>query len=351
MFTNNNLWVDFEVQSTMKPEIFQTGDHKGVFSLFGCSKHGTRICAALGIGLISGALLAGCGNDQPRTQDRTQDDPSYYTDQSRAVFAPESDPAPAGARPGDDRPVWELGGAAAEPGVSGGEQRPIGGWSIVLTKLGTSGMKRAQELLRVIQDDAGLRDAFIEQRSEGLVIAYGNYMGREAAEKDLARVRNTDLLGTRPFEGAIVTPPASGELRGSNPAFDLRTVKERYGKQAVYTLQVGLYGRADYQTPKAEDLAQFRIAAEDAVRDLRAKGEMAFYYHAPARSMVTIGVFGEKDFDSTTRPPYQSPALKAVRDRFPNNLLNGQGINETIRTESGRVTRMQSSQLVAIPEN
>jgi hypothetical protein len=217
--------------------------------------------------------------------------------------------------------------------------------------MGNSGMQRAQELLRVIQEEAGLRGAFIEQRSEGIVIAYGSYMGRDEAEKDLIKIRNTELLGTKPFERAIVTPPASGELRGSNPAFDLRTVKERFGKQAIYTLQIGLYGRADYQTPKPEDLAKFRVAAEDAVRDLRSRGEMAFYYHAPARSMVTVGVFGERDFDSTVRPPYQSPALKAVRERFPNNLLNGQGINETIRTESGRVKQIQSSQLVAIPEN
>lgn len=251
----------------------------------------------------------------------------------------------------DDRPLWEIGSESSGSSSASGGDGAIGGWSIVLTKMGNSGMQRAQELLRVIQEEAGLRGAFIEQRSEGIVIAYGSYMGRDEAEKDLIKIRNTELLGTKPFERAIVTPPASGELRGSNPAFDLRTVKERFGKQAVYTLQIGLYGRADYQTPKPEDLAKFRAAAEDAVRDLRSRGEMAFYYHAPARSMVTVGVFGERDFDSTVRPPYQSPALKAVRERFPNNLLNGQGINETIRTESGRVKQIQSSQLVAIPEN
>jgi len=221
----------------------------------------------------------------------------------------------------------------------------------VLTKLGSGDMRRAQELLRVIQGEAGLREAFIEERSEGLVIAYGNYLGRDQAMDDLERVRKAQLSGSAPFASAIVTPPASGELRGSNPAFDLRTVKQRYGKQAVYTLQVGLYGRGDYQAPSAEELNEFRQAAEGAVRDLRSKGEKAFYYHAPSRSMVTVGVFGERDFDSTVRPPFQSPTLRSVRDRFPNNLLNGQGINETIRTESGKVTRMQSSQLVAIPED
>lgn len=351
MFTNNNLFADLGLWSTMKSQFCKSDDHKGVFSLFGLFGVSRHTLSFAGIGLISAAFLSGCGGEQPRTQDRAQDGDSYYTDQSRAVFAPDPEPAPPPRAMGDDRPLWEIGDEPRPAQPQASDSQPIGGWSIVLTKLGRSSMQRAQELLRVIQDDAGLRGAFIEERSEGLVIAYGNYLGREAAEKELARVRNTQLLGTKPFESAIVTPPSSGELRGTNPAWDLRTVKERYGKQAVYTLQIGLYGRADYQTPKAEDLVQFRKAAEDAVRDLRGKGEIAFYYHAPARSMVTVGVFGEKDFDSTVRPPYQSPALRAVRERFPNNLLNGQGINETIRTESGRVTQMQSSQLVAIPEN
>ena len=66
--------------------------------------------------------------------------------------------------------------------------------------------------------------------------------------------------------------------------------------------------------------------------------------------MVTVGVFGERDFDNTTLPPLQSPRLKATREKFPNNLVNGAGLNETLRTETGKMKRLQSSQLVAIPE-
>jgi len=226
----------------------------------------------------------------------------------------------------------------------------VGGWSIILTQLGGASMEQAQKLLKVIHNEAGLREAFIKKRPEGLVIAYGSYLGREAALKDLPRIKETKILSSMPFENAIIAPPSSAELRGNNPMHDLRTVKQRYGEQAVYTLQIGVYGRVDYQNPSPEELAAYRAAAEEAVRDLRSQGERAFYYHAPARSMVTVGVFGEKDFDNETLPPYQSPALKATRDKFPNNLLNGAGINETLRTESGKMKRLQSSQLVAIPE-
>lgn len=320
----------------------KTTDHKGVFSLFGYRPNISIVHVMPVLGLCAAILMVGCGSDQPREQDRTD----YYTDQSSSVFSPE----PLDDRPplDDDQPVWAQDGTRATTPASTNDL--IGGWTIVLTKIGSGDMARAQQLLRVIQEETPLRQAFIDERSDGMVIAYGNYLGREAAEKDLVRVRGTEMMGTKPFESAIVRPPSGDALMGSNPAFDLRTVKKRYGKQAVYTLQVGVYGRNDYQTPSQEELAAYRQAAEKAVRDLRNQGETAFYYHSPARSMVTVGVFGEKDFDSTVYPAYQSPRLKAVRDKFPNNLLNGQGIQETRRTESGIDKRMQSSQLVAIPE-
>ncbi len=329
---------------------WKTHDHKGVFSLFGYVRDLSARTQPLGFALLSGTILAGCGGDQARENDNTQ----YYTDQSNSVFSDDPGTNNAGLNEDGAIDVSALlngGDESAAPAMGNAKNdEPIGGWSIVLTKLNGAGMDRAQNMLKIIQNDAGLKDAFIEQRSEGLVIAYGSYLGRDEAMKDLERIRKTRLMSTTPFENAIIAPPSSGELRGSNPMYDLRTAKQRYGEQAVYTLQIGVYGRVDYQSPIPEELAAYRKAAEEAVRDLRGQGEIAFYYHAPARSMVTIGVFGEDDFDNSTLPPYQSPKLKQARDKFPNNLLNGAGINETVRTESGKRKMLQSSQLVAIPE-
>ncbi len=285
-----------------------------------------------------GVLLGGCGGDQTRTDQDAQ----FYADQSSAVFAPEP----------EDTPSPELGLDDEEVLLA---RENIGGWSIVLSHVGrqgNQGMRRAKEMLAIVQEQAGLKEAKIEQRSTGLVIAYGDYLGKTdpRAVRDLKEIQQIEINGVKIFEQALITPPTSQALRGSNPSYDLRTVKQRFGDQAVYTLQIGIYGRADYQIPSAEDLATFRKAAEDAVRTLRAQGEMAFYYHAPARSMVTVGIFSERDFDASTKPPTQSRELRALRKRFPHNLLNGQGINEKIRSESGHITRLQSSQLVSIPE-
>jgi len=308
--------------------------HKGVLGLFGyqviLTETNHRVLWASILSLLVGFWGVGCGGDQPRTEEDTQ----YYTDRSSAVFAPE--PAPS---------------AEPDGGISGSNAVRSGGWSIVLSTVGAGGMDRAKEMLRIINDEAGLDGAYIDERSSGLVIAYGDYLGKEdpKATKDLERVRRIELMGVKLFEAAIITPPTEKSLHGSNPLNDLRSVRSRFGDRAFYTLQVGVYGRGDYQMPSAEDLIAFRRSAEQAVRELRAQGEMAFYYHAPARSMVTIGVFGERDFDSTKQPPTMSPELRALKARFPNNLLNGQGINETVRSDSGKVTRLQASQLVNIP--
>jgi hypothetical protein len=309
--------------------------HKGVLALFGYPNFSRSLIIALGFAALTGVLLVGCGGDQPRGDRDTQ----FYADESSAVFAPEPVQTPDPALDLDDEDTLLA-------------RDNIGGWSILLMKVEQGGMVLAQQMLDVIQTEGGLIQARIEQRDSGLVIVYGDYLDKSdpRAIKDFKRVLKTQIGGQIVFENAIFLPPSSEALRGSNPSYDLRTVKGRLGDLAIYTLQVGLYGRGDFQTPSAQDLAAFRRAAEDAVRELRSQGEMAFYYHAPARSMVTIGVFGERDYDASTMPPTQSPALRSLREKFPNNLLNGQGINETIRTESGKMTRIQSSQLVAIPE-
>lgn len=338
--TKYNTYMDLRNDSMNLSPKKKFDHHKGVFSLFVYPNMKQTSIVWLGMSLFAGFLMVGCGGDQPRTENETE----YYTDQSSAVFAPEPESTPADP---SDRKAWERDIDKSVP-----NHPQTGGWSIVLTTVGQGGAARAQEMLRIIQDEAGLAGAYVDQRSTGLVIAYGDYLDKvdPKAVKDLKRVKRIDLMGVKLFEGAIIMPPTGDSLRGTNQSYDLRSVKARYGDRAVYTLQIGIYGRSDYQMSSGEDLAVFRKAAEEAARALRSQDVMAFYYHAPARSMVTVGVFGERDFDATTRPPTQSLALRTMREQFPNNLLNGQGINETVRTESGRITRLQSSQLVGIPE-
>lgn len=227
------------------------------------------------------------------------------------------------------------------------------GWSIILTTLPRDREELVNPILQRVRTTPGLEGAYATTRAGHFVIAYGGYDGPDdkAALLDLDRIKETVVDGSRPYLGAYLAPPSGAALSGTNDEYDLRTVKSRVGDWAVYTLQVGVYGTDDGSVPGDPQLREFRRAAEAAVRELRAEGDQAFYYHAPYRSMVTVGVFGESDFDATTTPPIESQRLRDTRRKFPNNLLNGKGIRETITNSAGqRVTRLQPSNLVAIPK-
>ena len=225
-------------------------------------------------------------------------------------------------------------------------------WSIVI--VGYRGDQRdAQaraDLVRV-QAQPGLRDAYVEDRGEATVIAFGRYRAPDSADaqRDLQRIREVEVEGQRPFAGAVLTPPATATL-GNNPQYDLRNAKQRLGDWVVYTLQVGAYGRLD-KPATPDEMAQFREAAEEAVLQLRREGERAFYYHGPTMSSVTVGAFGADEFEANPnplRPPiYESPGIKQAKRDFPLNLFNGQAIRD--RGPDGQ-PRLQPSRLVGVPD-
>lgn len=232
-------------------------------------------------------------------------------------------------------------------------QRAPGEWSIVISSVASGRIEHAEALLDAVQGRGGLPGAYIDQRTGGLVIAYGHYAASDdpSARADLQRIREITINGARPYVGAFIAPPSGESLKGSDPQYDLRNVKSRLGERAVYTLQIGVYGDEELGDPTPEEIETYRRAAEDAVAELRKQGEQAFYYHAAMRSMVTVGVFSRDDHDASVMPPMESSALKAARKKFPNNTLNGMGIRETVQTEQGKAQRIQKSRLVEIPKH
>jgi len=317
-----------------------TAHHLRLFRLFGfCAYSDARAVAAtrgvttgwFAAALLGVLMLAGCswgGSDQePRDEDRRAQGDAL-AEEGRAVFA--------------------------DPRASPGSGGPKDAWTIVLARLPDGAESLADDMLQRVRTRDGIRAARLTERSGRAMIVAGSYdgPGDERAIRDLTRYHEIEVNGRRPYARAFIAPPPPEALAGSDPAHDLRTVKERFGRVADYTLQIGVYGRIDDTPVDAEERRAFREAAEAAVRDLRARGERAFYYHAPNLSMVTVGVFGESDFDPSSMPPYESPRLKALRAEYPHNLLNGKGIRQTETTDTGqRVTRIQPSRLVSIPDS
>lgn len=239
--------------------------------------------------------------------------------------------------------------AVDETAQDGGVVEPTW-WSVLVAAVPSGRMDDAERILETVRA-AGLPGAYIAVRDKRPVIAFGRYddPAQPEAQAGLQTVRQAQIGGVTPFGAAMLMPP--GVVVGdAGNVMDLRTVRARLGDSARYTLQIGAYGRGDLQRPTQEELALFRREAERAAAQLRGGGEDAYFYHGPNRSSVTIGVFGEDDLDATTTPPIESPRLRDLRKRYPNNLLNGEGIMETVQTERGPHKRLQATRLVAIPD-
>lgn len=237
--------------------------------------------------------------------------------------------------------------------VFGAKKAPAPGtdsaWSIVIVSAVGDNMERDSQLaLEKVRSKGGLPQAYTERRGKSMVVAYGRYPGPDAkeAQADLKRIQGMVIDGGTPFANALLTPPPYDSLPGSVPEYDLSTIKQRRGKNALYTLQVAAYTRMDSKQASAQDLAEFRAAAEKAVVELRREGEEAFYHHGPRMSVVTVGVFGEKDVDPV-HAGKESMVVQMARQRHPLNLVNGQGVKVKARGQTE--AQLQPSRIIVIP--
>jgi hypothetical protein len=245
----------------------------------------------------------------------------------------------------------EAEGLFGKPGevVAGAPASGPKGWSVVLGVFrGDERESASRVYLNRVRTEGGLPEAYAIQRNEAIVVAVGDFEGADLpdARAELKRVQEMQIGGVEPYRQAFMSPPSVAQFTGGMPQYHLTRAHELFGKDALYTLQVGVYGRLDLAAPKEADLAEARKAAEQAVFRLRQEGELAFYYHSPTMSMVTIGVFDLKDFDPQV-PGFQSPRLLELKRRFPNNLYNGAGIKQRVK---GGPEMLQPSMLVGIPK-
>lgn len=272
-----------------------------------------------GIGLVGEGALAQ-GGDRTSKQDRQRQ--KQLEKEGRELF---NTGTPKGGGQGKE-------GARESPG-----------WFIVLESHTADGhaetaTRRAAELASVIGASAGVR-ARVTAKGSAVVCGAFERHDSAQAEAELKRVRGLVVDGAQPFALAFLAPAPETPDIGRLPELSLSTARRTFGAAARYTLQVAVY-----QSSKDDERKR---AAEQAAAVLRREGELAFYHHSPSMSVVTVGVFGDKDFDSFLRPT--NPELIALQERYPHNLLNGQ-YPIVVRQAGQKEGTPQASSLVAIPE-
>ncbi len=158
---------------------------------------------------------------------------------------------------------------------------------------------------------------------------------------DLGMIRDlTDGRGLRMFTAARMVPVPLADVGPSE--WNLANAA------GVYTLQVGVF----FQT---KGVANHKSAAVVFVKELRARGYEAYYYHTDSKSMVTVGVFGEEAVnrrkDGTNITEYSSRIRRMQRDELLKyNLTNGavwyqihEGQKVPVRSQLVRIPQLQGA--------
>jgi hypothetical protein len=323
-----------------------------------------RPCARLPFAALLASLLAvlsSCGGSGDKVTE-TPDATAIRAD-AKQVFAPAwSTNAAPPPEPGgvheigsvlDGLPAGIFGAptpiAKPEAPSTGPVDASASNWTIAVGVFrGDNNYEEASQTLARVRSEGGLPKAYLQRRGPSTLVAFGSYTGPSDAnaQADLVRIQSINAGGQRLYPGAYLCPPYQGKAVSQLGEYDLRRARQMYGDAAMYTLQIGWYGREDLPRATEADLKEARQAAEEAAERLRREGELAFFYHGPNRSMVTVGVFDSTDFDSQ-HPGSESTRLRDTRRRHPLNLYNGAGYS--YKSPSMREAKLVSSCLVAIP--
>ena len=111
----------------------------------------------------------------------------------------------------------------------------------------------------------------------------------------------------------------------------------RFSNMSAYSLQIAVFD--------AGAGGDFRDQAELYAKSLREKGEEAYFYHGPHRSMVTVGVFSANDFEQGGT---YGARIRAVQERFPYHTVNGEQISEQANGEGDGNKRPHKSFVVHV---
>lgn len=233
------------------------------------------------------------------------------------------------------------GRATSQTGSDAGNDRAAEspGWSVLLERFeGPDAQRRAAVRVNQLAPEfgPGLRVRAVDG---GAVIVLGSHAdpGSPAAQEDADRVQAFTLpSGVRPFARAFMIPPPF-DYEGGNPRFNLANAAAASTVPVKYTLQIEQYD--------ATDRALRARLAEERVLALRRQGERAFYFHGPRLSVVTIGLFGDADYDADMDRP--SERLVQLKERYERMLLNGRPFR--VGSNLTEQTPWQESVLVRVP--
>ena len=164
--------------------------------------------------------------------------------------------------------------------------------------------------------DTGWKGLFVEHREKYSELYWGKYATYAEAEKNLKRAgKYRTPVGVAAYANARIM-----EYARADPGPSEWDLAEASG---VYTVVVAVF----YDVPEEKYLGRKKSAVAYC-RQLREKGEEAYFWHGSARSTVTIGTFPDAavvmiDDGNIKHPDIRDPGIQAILDRYPYLAVNG----------------------------
>lgn len=223
-------------------------------------------------------------------------------------------------------------------------------WTIRCLELqGPNHVQRMEQIAETLKRTPGIRPGDIRYTDDpdGFSrLYYGTYRRRtdpETGKRNIPKRAGDDLVllkqlgvdsGKRFFVQAMLVPMPTADV--GDPRWALKDA------EGVYSLQVAVFEPTD-------DFWECKKAAAEYCAMLRKKGYEAYYHHAPASSMVTVGSFGPEAVIEQPRglPRYSAKVMALQREELLKYNLVNYGIMR-VKTESGERVPVPS-RLVKIP--
>jgi hypothetical protein len=234
---------------------------------------------------------------------------------------PNADMARTGRMIFGSGPVYGTGGSGSGDATPDSYSQPQQDMvSIALISLQGSGHEARAEMLRQDLSAKTGWDLFLYTRGNATAVMRGRYPSLDAAQNDLAASKRHLYNDAPIFRGAMIVPLATADVGPEE--WNLENCR------GSYSVVVAVF----YDDPEHDYVGRKKFAL-DYVRELRQKGENAFYYHGPSKSSVTIGDFPADAVVETpvagkaARVDIRDPRIKQVMTRHPLLAVNGREFN------------------------
>ena len=229
--------------------------------------------------------------------------------------------------------------APAAPAIPAGAE-----WTIYCTTVpGAGHVVQSTQLRDQLVKGTGMRDWYVIHGEGESTLYYGFYKAMDKAKPTREKIdAMKDTTGARPFRNAMIVELTAPDP-DAPPQWDLANAPAGM----LWSVQIAAY----------EGSPQRKKYAVDAVREARAQGVPAYYYHGPSISSVCVGAWPKSAVRGDMEPAFNDPnekrSMEQIMQQQPADLIvlppGMPAVNREGHTRHGRIRTVASELEVVDP--